>query len=413
MFIFENIKITKMYSQFKIVIFWGLLAFGILFSIAACSSKFDKENIEVIVDDPDTEPVPMVFVHPGILHNDDDLNRIKNIVDQKTQPGYGSYEELIKQVTASSNYQIKGPFERIARDGEDGYTKSLYESDFKAAYHNAIMWVITGNETHAKKAIEIINAYSNKLIAITGTNDNNLTASLGSFVLVNAAEILRYKYSGWTTEETTKCETMFNNVFAAELRKFYSRPAYTNGNWGTATIKAMLGISVFLDNEDYFKEALRLFYSKGLDNGSLANYIINEAGQCQESGRDQGHVMFGIGSLAEACEIGYHQNIDMYGALENRLLKGYEYTAKYNIGLGVPFVQWTDVTGKYSNWTQISDSKRGEFRSVFEIAYNAYVVRKELKMPYTEIILNSIRPEGKPFGIDNPGFGSLLFLTQN
>jgi len=123
--------------------------------------------------------------------------------------------------------------------------------------------------------------------------------------------------------------------------------------------------------------------------------------------------MFGIGSLAEACEIGYHQNIDMYGALENRLLKGYEYTAKYNIGLGVPFVQWTDVTGKYSNWTQISDSKRGEFRSVFEIAYNAYVVRKELKMPYTEIILNSIRPEGKPFGIDNPGFGSLLFLTQN
>lgn len=393
-----------------------------LFILSTCiigCSEDKNPTQSIIVENPDPDPKPdpdpeepMVFVHPGILHSTDDLSRIKEIVAQQKEPGFGSYEKLKSEIVASSTYKIRGPFENIARDGEHGSTKSAFESDFNAAYNNAIMWVVTGDEAHAKKAIEIINAYSNTLIAITGSNDNNLTASLGGFVLVNAAEIMRYTYTGWTASEISICEKMFENVFATELKIFFVTPASTNGNWGTATIKAMMGIGVFLDNEDYFKKALGLFNSNGMDNGSLSNYIINEAGQCQESGRDQAHVMFGIGSLAEACEVGYHQNIDMYGALDNRLLKGFEYTAKYNIGLHVPYIQWQDVTGKYSNWTEISDKKRGEFRAVFEIAYNAYVVRGEMEMPFTETVLNLIRPEGKPFGADNPGFGSLLFLSE-
>jgi hypothetical protein len=352
------------------------------------------------------------FTHPGILHNNDDLNRIKGIVSSQMQPGYSSYEKLKNEPTASLNYQIKGPFKNIARDGVDGYTKASFESDFNAAYQNALMWVITGNELHAKKSIEIIDAYSSTLVGITGTNDNNLTASLGGFILVNAAEIMRYSYSGWSSNKIVACENMFRNVFVTELRKFYQRPAYTNGNWGTATIKAMMGISVFLNDDAYFKEAMKLFNSKGIDNGSLANYIVNEDGQCQESGRDQPHVMLGLGSLAEACEVGHHQGFDMYGSLNNRLLAGFEYTAKYNLGFTVPFVTWKDVTGKYSNWTIISETGRGQFRSVFEIAYNAFSVRKKMEMPYVKKVLNLTRPEGAPFASDNPGFGSLLFLSN-
>lgn len=51
----------------------------------------------------------------------------------------------------------------------------------------------------------------------------------------------------------------------------------------------------------------------------------------------------------------------------------------------------------------------GRFRSLFEIAYNHYVERKGLEMPYTQIVLGMIRPEGPGFTCDNPGFGSLLF----
>ena len=43
----------------------------------------------------------------------------------------------------------------------------------------------------------------------------------------------------------------------------------------------------------------------------------------------------------------------------------------------------------------------GRFRSLFEIAYNHYVERKGLEMPYTQIVLGMIRPEGPGFTCDN------------
>jgi len=351
------------------------------------------------------------FVHPGILHDQQDLTRIKGYVASGAYPPVGSYLALKSQPTALATYQMKGPFVNIARDGADAATKSSFENDFNAAYHNALMWVITGNETHAKKSIEILDAYANTLTGITGSNDNALTASLGGFILVNAAEIMRYTYTGWTSTDIAKCESMFRNVFVKELNAFYAKPAYTNGNWGVSVIKAMMGFGVFLNDKQIFNQAVDFFYTEGQDNGSLANYIINAEGQCQESGRDQSHTMLGLGSMAEACEVGYKQKLDMYGAMDNRLMAGYEYTAKYNLGNEVPYVQWTDVTGKYSNWATISETDRGVLRPIFEIAYNAYVTRKKLSMPWTQQAIAKAGPESAAVSCDNPGFGSLLFFS--
>ena len=71
-------------------------------------------------------------------------------------------------------------------------------------------------------------------------------------------------------------------------------------------------------------------------------------------------------------------------------MKGYEYTAKYNLGYDVPFEPFTDVTGV--RWNNISDDDRGKFRPVFEIAYNHYVTRKGLEMPYTQQVISRISP---------------------
>ena len=117
----------------------------------------------------------------------------------------------------------------------------------------------------------------------------------------------------------------------------------------------------------------------------------------------------GLGCLSEIAEIAWTQGRDLYSALDNRLMKGYEYLAKSNLGYEVPFFTWKDITGKYSNWTTLGEEGMGRFRSLFEIAYNHYVERKGLEMPYTQIVLGMIRPEGPGFTCDNPGFGSLLF----
>lgn len=361
------------------------------------------------------ERPPVEFIHPGILHTEASLTRMKNFVNGNVSPAIDCYKLMEENPKASANYQIQGPFAIIGRLGAYKDTKIPSEEDHMAAYLNSLMWYITGDEAHALKAIEILNAYANTLKEIDpNDNDEPLSASLQGFILANACEIIKYTYDNVSQDDIKSWENMFRNVFIPVLRKFFSKPAYTNGNWGTAAIKAFMAFGVFLDDDELYNYAIEFFYN-GNDNGCLTKYI-GETGQCQESGRDQNHTMLGLGHLAEACEIAYNQNNEtLYSASENRLMAGYEYTAKYNLGEDVPFTQWIDVTGRYSDWTVISETDRGNFRPIFEIAYNHYVTRKGLEMPYTQQVIAQISPEGPVAAsacCDNPGYGTLLFRTE-
>ncbi len=89
-------------------------------------------------------------------------------------------------------------------------------------------------------------------------------------------------------------------------------------------------------------------------------------------------------------------------------MKGFEYTAKYNLGNDVPFQEYTDTTGKYHQ-TSISATSRGAFRPIFEMVYNHYVNRRGVSCPFTQQVAERIRPEGAAFQADHPGFGTLFF----
>ena len=96
--------------------------------------------------------------------------------------------------------------------------------------------------------------------------DAPLCAGLQGFILVNAAEIMRYTYveehneNGWTYKDTEQTEDMFRNVFLPILSEFYKTKPYTNGNWGIAVTKAQIGISVFLNDTKLYDDALDFFY---------------------------------------------------------------------------------------------------------------------------------------------------------
>lgn len=354
----------------------------------------------------------MEFVHPGILHTTASITRMQNFVNGNVSPAIDCYRLLQQSPLSSSAYEIQGPFTVISRFGQNtSSTKIPSEEDHEAAYLNAIMWCITQNPAHAQKSIEILNAYAGTLREIDmSDNDAPLCAALQGFLLANAAELMRHTYPSVSDTDVKSWENMFRNVFIPVLRNFFAKSPYANGNWGTAAIKAFMAFGIFLDDESFYNEAVTFFY-EGRDNGSLTNYIM-ENGQCQESGRDQNHTMLGIGHLAEACEIAYNQgNETLWSASENRLMKGYEYTAKYNLGYDVTFEPFTDVTGV--RWNNISDEDRGKFRPVFEIAYNHYVTRKGLEMPYTQQVISKISPEGDAMWCDHPGYGTLLFRAES
>ncbi len=347
------------------------------------------------------------FAHPGILFSKADLSHIARVAKRKTMPAYGSYELLKAHPGALSTYTMNGPFGVISRDGEYGYTKSKMEADFSAAYLNTLMWIATKDRAHAEKSLEILEAYADSLRLIPATNDAPLLAGLEGTKIVNALEILRYTYKAITAGQLEKITRMITGIFLPVCEKFYARPAYTNGNWGSIVTRMYMSSAILLNNEAMYNKAVDFYYN-GNDNGTIRNYISGRTGQVQESGRDQGHSQLGLGALASICEIAYNQGDDLFSALNNRLLKGFEYVAKYNLGNNeVPFFTWKDITGKYSYWTVISPVGRGRFIPIYEMVYNHYVVRKKLVMPYTKQVIEKIRPEG--FDRDQPAFGTLLF----
>ncbi|WP_144916059.1 alginate lyase family protein [Mucilaginibacter frigoritolerans] len=350
------------------------------------------------------------FVHPGLLQSQASLDKIYYAVQNKTEPQYGSYELLEENPLAQADYKMRGPFKIIARDGDYKYTKPKMEADFSAAYLNALMWAATKKETHAKKSLEILEAYADSLQLIPPTNDAPLLAGLEGNKIVNAAEILRYTYKGITASQIEKIKKMIVKVFLPVCDNFYNQPPYTNGNWGACVTNMYLGSAVFLDNLKMYNKAVD-FYLNGYDNGNVKHYIDSLTGQVQESGRDQVHTMLGIGCLASTCEIAYNQGDDLYSAYNNRLLLGFEYVAKYNLGYNVPFQTYKEVTGKYSNLSKISDKDRGMLIPIYEMVYNHYVRIKDFQMPYTAKMIAKMQPEG--FDSAHMGFGTLLFYSRD
>ncbi len=341
------------------------------------------------------------FVHPGLLHTMADLDRMKSMVMAGAEPYLDGYNVFKADPKSSSSYVMAGPFPETGRNPDVHQAET--ENDSNAAYQNALMWSITGQRAYADKAIQILDGWSTTLKTISGS-DAILAASLDGFKFVNAAEIIRYTNAGWSDTGVASAQNMFTNVFYPVIQNFAT---FANGNWSTGCVKAMMAIGVFTDDRPMFDRAVN-WYDGGTDNGSLVHYIIDDAGQCQESGRDQQHSQLGIGHLAEASEIGWHQGLDMYGTASDRLLSGFEYTASYNLGNAVPFQAYTDTTGKYPQ-TAISTMDRGELRPIFEMVYNHYVNRRGIACPFTEQAAEKLRPEGPPPNADHPGFGTLLF----
>ena len=351
-----------------------------------------------------TNVPPSPFVHPGLLHTRADIDRMRQRVAAEQEPWLSGFNALRGDRCSRADWKLNGPNETVTRGALNMRGNNEMVQDGNAAYQNALMWCVTGEESHAQKAVEILNAWASTLKLMDG-RDVQLSAGLNGFKFVNAAELMRHTYRGWQPAETARCERMLKEAVCPPLINF---ALHANGNWDAACIETLMAVGVFCDDHALFDRAVR-YYRFGKGNGRLTNYVVNDAGQCQESGRDQQHTQLGLGLLANACEIAWNQGLDLYGEADNRLLKGFEYTARYNLGDDtVPFVPYTDKTGKYRH-KKISDDGRGRLRPIYEMVWNHYQNRRGTPAPFTRQAADKIRPEGAAHGSDHPGFGTLLF----
>ena len=345
----------------------------------------------------------LAFVHPGLLHTRADLARMRQRVAAGEEPWKSGFDRLRADPQSRADWKLQGPLDVVTRSPLNARGNAQMVADGNAAYQNALMWCVTGDAAHARKAVEILNAWSGTLRKMDGS-DVQLSAGLDGFKFANAAELMRYTYSAWAPADIVRFERMLREVVYPSLKDF---AMFANGNWDAACIETVLAIGVFCNDRALFDRAVA-YYRTGSGNGRLTHYVINESGQAQESGRDQQHTQLGLGLLADACEIAWSQGVDLYGESDNRLLKGFEYTARYNLGYDVPFSACADTTGKYRH-KAISAIGRGNLRPIYEMVWNHYQNRRGIQAPFSRQAAEKLCPEGAAFAADHPGFGTLLF----
>jgi lysophospholipase L1-like esterase len=363
-----------------------LLAFGFFLSIPPVRSAQEE------------------FIHPGLLHSRSDIQRMKVAVLTEKGPIFEGFKLLEKSAYAQADYRMRGPFPEWGR--APNIRTGETESDGLAVYQNALMWTITGRKVHADKAIHMLNSWVGSLKKVTGI-DGVLASGLQGFMFVNAAELLRYTDSGWSEEDANRCGQWFLDAWDPTIEHY---AYFANGNWETAALQTRMAIAVYCNNRTMFEDTIR-YAVAGAGNGSIPHMIVYPTGQCQETTRAQHYAQLGIGLLGCAAEVAWNQGVDLYGWNDNRILKGYEYTAKYGLGEEVPYQHYLDRTGKYGiggrhkNYTEISTISRGSFSPIFERILNHYSARRGIPVPYSTRVVKMKSPEA--FNNDHLGLGTL------
>ncbi|MET9080423.1 alginate lyase family protein [Streptomyces sp. NPDC004237] len=369
---------------------------------------------------------PAAFTHPGMLHNAGDINRAKVRVAAGTDPWLSGWNRLTANSHSASTW-TPNPQATIIRGGT-GENYGILYNDIAAAYQNALRWKVAGTAANGDTAVRILNAWSSTLTTLTGNADRFLAAGIYGWEFCQAAELMR----GYAGFDLAAFQDMMVNVFYPLNNSFltnHNDACITNywANWDLCNMASVMAIGILTDDAAKYDQAVTYFKS-GAGNGSLAHavpYLYTDSdgyglGQWQESGRDQGHTVMGMGQTGAICEMAWNQGDDLYSYDDRRFMKAAQYVAKYNLGQDVPYTTYTWGTGQscaQSSQTVISDSSRGQLRPVWAMLHFHYNRRIGLDDKYiSAMYYDLVSPEGgggdygsTSGGYDQLGFGTLMY----
>ena len=369
------------------------------------------------------------FAHPGALHTQADFDRMKTKIAASAQPWKTSYDQL-----AGDRYQGgwgPTPVEYINRGGTqpNNYTRTQW--DAQALYQLSLRWKLTGDDTYANRAVVIANAWSGKLLGITGDSNQALATGICGYLFATGGEILS-TYPGWPAAEKQAYKDMMMRVFYIANVEFlwyhFGTPVNSGGNthyrlnWDADNMASIAAIGILCDNRAVYQQAVD-FFKQGAGNGRVerAAWYIHPDGtaQTEESGRDQPHNQGGWYAMGLLCQMAWNQGDDLFGYDNNRVLRAYEYSAKYNSGNDdVSWVYHRNTDAGYSE--TLSDDGRGPGNyPAWELIYNHYANVKGVAAPWSKIAMNQVRPEWFPVPTstssaqDTLGLGSLTYARDD
>ncbi|MEY9995229.1 hypothetical protein ABIE67_007261 [Streptomyces sp. V4I8] len=368
------------------------------------------------------DAAPATFTHPGMLHNAGDINRAKVRVAAGDDPWLSGWNRLTANSRSQSTWTNRATATIIR--GGTGQNYGLLYNDIAAAYQNALRWRVAGTEANAVCAANILNAWSRTLTTVTGNADRFLAAGIYGWQFANACELMR-GYGGF---DLAAAQEMMVRVFYPLNNQFltgHNDACITNywANWDLCNMASVMAIGILTDNAAKYDQAVN-YFKNGAGNGAIqkavpflySNVEGYDLGQWQESGRDQGHTVMGMGQMGAICEMAWNQGDDLYSYDGRRFMKAAQYVAKYNLGNNVPYTTYNWGTGQNcapQSQTVIGSGSRGQVRPVWAMLHYHYGRRLLLDDKYISQMCFSVAPEGGggDYGTDSGGFDQLGFGT--
>ncbi|MET9393145.1 alginate lyase family protein [Streptomyces sp. NPDC006624] len=348
---------------------------------------------------------PAAFVHPGVTVSQGQLDFARSKVTAGAQPWKGAFDQMRASKYADLN-RVPRP-RAVVECGsyskpDNGCTDE--REDAIAAYTQALAWYITRDERHARKAIELMDAWSAVIRDHTNSNAPLQTGWAGSS-WPRAAEIIKHTYPGtWTN--SGRFATMLRDVYLPEI----INGSNSNGNWELSMMEAAVGISVFLEDKASYDRAMAKFRtrtaayvylesdgalpktvpSQNLDTrDKIVSYWQGQStfvnGLSQETCRDFTHTGYGLSAISHVAETSRIQGQDLYGTdVGERLRHGLGLHARYQLGTAAP------------SWLCGGSLKLG-LGPVTEVGHNALAHRLGHAMTNT----GTLTLRGRPAGSNN------------
>jgi hypothetical protein len=235
------------------------------------------------------------WMHPGIVVSKAQLDATRAAYQAGNSVIVDQVNKAMNSNYGSTSYTVQGPWpggiNQCGANSNPNNGCQEADNDSNAAYVQALLWYMTGNQTYANNAINIMNAYASNFRGYAGTNglscpsgtdcsNGPLQSGWDSEKWPRAAEIIRYGTtssgagSGWSSSSITAFSNMLKNIYQPVIQNGSGQ----NGNWDASMIDGMMQIAVFTENSTLLSTARSfwlgrvpaLFYLQSVDGGNHA-----------------------------------------------------------------------------------------------------------------------------------------------